>query len=41
MPITILRRVCETYEGRVQWEVEQAGQRLYMTMREICEAMNK
>lgn len=38
MPITIIRRVDETYEGKAQWEVEQGGQRMYMTAREIMQA---
>lgn len=39
MPITILRQVSETHEGKVQFEVEQDGVRAYMTIREILSIM--
>lgn len=34
-PITILWKVAETYDGLPQWEVEQGGERAYMTLAEI------
>ncbi len=38
MPITIICRVSSTPDGKVQWEVEQGGQRKYMTAWEIMRA---
>jgi hypothetical protein len=38
--ITILGRVAETYEGQPQWEVEQNGQRSYMTLPELLGLLN-